>query len=607
MHSSKQLRINLLGHFRVTFENRPIEGLQADRYQSLLAYFILRAQTPQPRAQLANGFWPEVTEAKAKANLRKELYRFRQILPNADQFLHVTAQNIQWRPLYPFWSDVSEFESKIDEAVDPQTCPEAQVDALTQAIALYQGDLLPACCDDWIELERHRLYQLLINALTDLGSLLTELRDYRSAISHTQRLLKLEPLNESGYLTLMKCYTHQGKRSTALQVYYRCMTLLREEMGITPSKETRQFYEQLLLNGTPAQPLASDQAVSLSNKSAVELAQTVTQIDWGETPDTQFFYGRSKESKQLRQWIEQDRCRLVAVLGMGGIGKTFLVAKVAHELQTEFDFIIWRSLRNAPPLDTLLEDLVPFISNQQEGNCSITRLLHWLRQARCLVILDNMETIFKAGERAGQYRENYEAYGELLSIVGQANHKSCLLLTSREKPAEVAIIAESDPTVHVLQLEGSPEASLGLIEAKKLTGSQAEKELLCARYDYIPLSLQIISSSICDVFDGEISLFLEEDTLLFNDAKRLLDVQLERLSSLEKTVMTWLAINRDWTTIAELKANIYPSCYKTKLIEALESLCWRSLIKRRGSSYTQQSVIMEYMTHRLIEQISEEQ
>ncbi|MGD1950410.1 MAG: BTAD domain-containing putative transcriptional regulator, partial [Leptolyngbyaceae cyanobacterium] len=250
MGSSNQLRINLLGHFRLTFNDEPIEGLQTDRYQSLLAYLVLSAQTPQPRVQVASVFWPEITEKKAKANLRRELHRFRQILPNADQFVHVTTQTIQWQPQLPFWSDVSAFETTIAKTADRSS--KEKIKDLKQAIELYQGELLPTCYDDWIESERHRLHQLLLNALADLSLGLADLGDYRGAIAHTQRLLQLDPLHESGYLALMKYHAQQGERATALQVYHQCMTRLREEMGINPGAETRQFYEQLLLDETPS-------------------------------------------------------------------------------------------------------------------------------------------------------------------------------------------------------------------------------------------------------------------------------------------------------------------------------------------------------------------
>jgi hypothetical protein len=115
-------------------------------------------------------------------------------------------------------------------------------------------------------------------------------------------------------------------------------------------------------------------------------------IDWGESIDIDQFYGRKQEIATIKQWLIDDRCRLVALIGMGGIGKSSLAAKVGHELQTHFDFVIWRSLRNAPTVEGLLTDLVPFLSYQQDDKCTIDRLFHWLREFRCLVILDNAET-----------------------------------------------------------------------------------------------------------------------------------------------------------------------------------------------------------------------
>ncbi|MEM9767540.1 MAG: BTAD domain-containing putative transcriptional regulator [Cyanobacteria bacterium P01_D01_bin.71] len=612
MRSSRQLCINLFGNFQLTFEDQSAVGLQTERYQSMVAYLILKAPTPQPRSRMATLFWPDVSEAQAKASLRRELFRLRQALPEADRLLQVTSTTLHWQPQMPAWVDVTEFKKALQTAQQTEE-PQTQIAAFKQAIALYQGDLLPACYDDWIVPERERLQQLMLQALGDLCQLAVQVGDARSAVEYSQQLIQQEPLSEVGYLTLMKAHAQQGDRPAALQVYHQCMTLLREEMGIDPSAETRQFYEQLLvdevpsLRPRPSQSSPPDEPIPL-REPAVELAATgsTTQIDWGGAPDIRLFYGRSEESAQLRQWIQYDRCRLVAVLGMGGIGKTALVAKVAHDLQTDFDLIIWRSLRNAPPLEPLLEDLIPFLSAQQEMSYSVTRFVHWLRQSRCLIVLDNVETIFKGGEKAGQYRDGYEKYGELFLVTGQANHQSCLLLTSREKPAEVATFAEANPAVQSLQLDGSPEVALALVNNKQLIGTQAEKEQLCERCDHSPLSLQIVSSSIQDIFAGDISLFLEADIVLFNGAKRLLDNQFERLSALEKTVMTWLAINRDWTSLAELKTDIYPLCVMARLLEALESLCWRSLIQRQGNTYTQQPVIMEYVTDSLIEQVSDE-
>jgi hypothetical protein len=140
----------------------------------------------------------------------------------------------------------------------------------------------------------------------------------------------------------------------------------------------------------------------------------------------------------LTSWINIDGCRLVAILGMGGIGKTALSVKLAQTLIPNFEFIIWRSLRNVPPLETLLADLVPFLADRQDSQNTLFRLIHHLQNHRCLVILDNLETLFKGGECAGQLRDGYEDYGELLRLIAESNHQSCVILTSREKPAEVA-------------------------------------------------------------------------------------------------------------------------------------------------------------------------
>lgn len=331
--------------------------------------------------------------------------------------------------------------------------------------------------------------------------------------------------------------------------------------------------------------------------------------DWSEAVDVSVFYGRTDELNTLADWILHDHCRLIALLGMGGIGKSSLAAKVAHVLQNQFEYVVWRSLRDAPPLSTLLNDLVQFLSNQQETQANPSRLLHYLRTHRCLLILDNVETIFQEGDRAGYCRPDYEPYGDLFKLLGESSHQSCLLLTSREKPAEVGALEGSG--VRSLHLSGSVEAAIALIESRGLQGTEADKQQLCERYRCSPLALKIVATSIQSLFDGDIASFLEQDTIVFNGLRRLLEQQFERLSPLERTIMYWLAINREWTTVSDLMADIFPPVPRSSVLEALESLNWRSLVEKaqptgEKTRYTQQPVVMEYVTSHLTTAIATE-
>ncbi len=331
-----------------------------------------------------------------------------------------------------------------------------------------------------------------------------------------------------------------------------------------------------------------------------------SKADWGEGVDVTNFYGRATELATLTAWIATDGCRLVAMLGMGGIGKTALSVKLAQTLAPNFDFIIWRSLRNAPPLATLLADLVPFISTQQDTQNTLSRLIHHLQNHHCLVILDNLETIFQGGSCAGQFRDGYEDYGELLRSIAESNHQSCVILTSREKPAEVAMYAGESLQVRSFVLGGSREATQALLQAKGAFGTIECQQLLGDRYGNSPLAIKIVATSIRDLFDGDLDRFLQEETFVFNGVRKLLDRQFERLSALEQSIMYWLAINREWTTVAELYEDILPAVTRGKLLEALESLSWRSLIERKSGCYTLQPVVMEYITEMAIERVSQE-
>lgn len=349
-------------------------------------------------------------------------------------------------------------------------------------------------------------------------------------------------------------------------------------------------------------------------------------LDWGEAIDVSAFYGRTAELNKLEEWIRLDRCRLVALLGMGGIGKTALSVKLAETVLDDFEYLIWRSLRNAIPVENLLAELIQFFSNQQETELDlakdlesrISRLIYYLRQHRCLLVLDNVETILEK-ERAGNYREGYRGYGELLQRIGEVRHQSCLLLTSREKPKEISWLEGDSLPVRSICLSG-----LSVVEAREIfqdkgdfAGVGEDWQALIQHYAGNPLALKMVAPAIRDKFNSDLADFLHflaDYPLVFDDIRDLLDRQFDRLSQEEKEAMYWLAINRELVSVSELREDLLSLAAKSNLLETLKGLGWRSLIEVAGSTqtetkkakFTQQPVVMEYMSERLIDKVTSE-
>ncbi|MBD2293423.1 pentapeptide repeat-containing protein [Anabaena sphaerica FACHB-251] len=362
----------------------------------------------------------------------------------------------------------------------------------------------------------------------------------------------------------------------------------------------------------------SDYTRPTSTLEELETRQANPQYDWQEAPDVSVFFGRSEELLQLRQWILEERCRLVGLLGIGGIGKSTLAVKLGRQIQSEFEVVVWRSLQNAPPVDeqitNILQSLLSALRKEMvipESFASLlSKLMECLQSNRCLLILDNVETILSGGQ-TGQYRPGYEGYGQLLKRVGEVPHNSCVLFTSREKPREMIPLEGERTGVKSLPLKGlNPTEGKQLFQEKgQFTATEREWQVLIKHYGGNPLALKMVAAGTQELFDGRIApllKYVEHGILIFEDIGDLLERQFYHLSAVQEEVMYWLAINREPVSIAELAADIVTSSSQGLVLSAITFLLQRSLIERSSEHFFLQPVVMAYTTQRLVKQVCQQ-
>jgi WD40 repeat protein/transcriptional regulator with XRE-family HTH domain len=340
-------------------------------------------------------------------------------------------------------------------------------------------------------------------------------------------------------------------------------------------------------------------------------------VDWGDALTVPTFYGREQERTQLVQWIVQEHCRVVSVLGMGGIGKSALAITLMHQVANSegkprpYEVVIFRSLRDSPSCEALLDDCLPVLSSQPLSTVPasleyrISLLLELLRKVHAFIVLDNLEGLLEEGDIRGRFRPGFEGYQVLLRRVAETAHQSCVLLTSREKIAELRALEGAQSPVRSLRVSGLDLAACKQIFAEKgATGTPQDQERLAEVYAGNPLALKIVVETITELFAGDIGQFLSEGIVIFGSISNLLDEQFARLSALEQAVLRWLAIAREPVTIDELLAILVVPLPRVQVLEAIDSLRRRSLIEQGQfhASITLQAVVLEYMTALLIEE-----
>src|SRR5687767_9976162 len=266
-----RLQVRLLGAVEIILDGRRLRAFDSLRLQRFLALIALR-RDPQHRSRLAFDLWPDSDERQARTNLRKLLHDFRHSLPVIGKFVEIDNETVRWIPSGPTEVDVLRFRDAM-AAGD-----------LEFAARLYSGDLLPACYDDWVLDERAKLRAEAYGALVRLTEEAAGRDDHKATIRYAQRIIDLEPTDETAVRIQMEAHLALGDRAAALRAYHRFAEVLERELAVAPGEAIGAMYQRLR-----AGPLHHDEVQGAA--PCKDLAPIA------ESP----FVGRDFESNQLSE------------------------------------------------------------------------------------------------------------------------------------------------------------------------------------------------------------------------------------------------------------------------------------------------------------------
>jgi predicted ATPase/DNA-binding SARP family transcriptional activator len=404
-----RLTLSFLGTFLVTLDERLLTHFRSDKVKSLLAYLAIEAGQPHLRTKLSTLFWPDEPDSVARQNLRQSLYQLRQLLgEQVDQsppFLRITRDTVQWNPAAAATLDVTAFLTHLEQH------------ELAEAVALYRGDLLMGLTcgsvpfEEWLLFTRERYHHLALDALFELTEEALVGADYARARTYAQRQLALEPWREEAHRQLMLALACSGERSAALAHYEVCCRVLETELGVTPARETVALYEQIR-TGTLDVPMQTSSQPAVSVQMQATAGRSLRHnLPAQPTP----FIGRKQDLALIGDRLDDPTCRLLTIVGPGGMGKTRLALQAAQSI---LDFGFWISdsaMPDNPPKSkvqnpkfedglffvslagvTAADRLVSTITSVLEltfhgGADSKTQLLDYLKPCSLLLVLDNCE------------------------------------------------------------------------------------------------------------------------------------------------------------------------------------------------------------------------
>ena len=563
-----RLYLYALGPPRVECDDQPIE-IARRKALALLVYLVVTGQS-HSRDALSTLFWPEYSQSRARAGLRRALAELKKTL--GEGWLEVDRDTAEPNPEADVWLDVDRFrhllaESRTHDHPEDEVCSDC-LPRLTEAAALYGDDFMAGftlrdspAFDDWQFFQTQGLRDELAGALDRLAHGLGTQGQFEQAIAHARRRLALDPLHEPAHRHLMQLYAWAGQRAAALRQYQECTRILEEELAVPPEEETTQLY-QAIKEKRVLPPPAKPRVLPLARE---EERQRVVNAPPQAVSD--LFRDRVTEMAALANHIGGEAPRLISVVGRAGMGKTALACKVLDDLARNrhpdappINGLIYLTASELS-LDRLVHDVGEMLGQparsqlaqrwaapEEELTSKIDAVLTALKEEdRYVILLDNLEDLLDATGRLTD--------PDLACFVDRCLHSQSgvrLVVTSRERPyvppegrrrAPRVILDEGLPLDEACEMlrDLDPDGELGLRDA-----SQSDLEQAARLAQRMPRALELLAFVLLQA-EGTLILdhLLEQEELFLDDelvVERLVEQVYCRLDDDGRRVVEALAV-----------------------------------------------------------------
>ena len=609
------LALTLFGAPQVRLKDKVIADFHSSKAQALLYYLAVTGRA-HSRVALAGLFWGDLSDTQARVNLSKCLSNLRKLLGD---HLTISRQVIEFNRESSYWLDVEQLldAALSTEPIDAQTAGAPSTNTTAQKVdKLYQGDFLEGFYvqnapefEQWVQLERERLQETYLYSLSALAEQSSQDGDLGSAIRYMQKILSIEPWQEKAHRQLMGLYAQNGQRSAAIAQFESCRANLQDELAVDPSQETIELLEKIRdrWDGLQAR-----------NGAARPTATPAPSHNLPAQPTP--FVGRASEIDDLLDRLADPNCRLLTLVGPGGIGKTRLSIEVATRLiatdtELSITFVPLAGVSSGSGLVAAIAQALQFRFYEEVPPRQ--QLLNFLKEKQHLLILDNFE----------QLVEEVELLTDILLAAGKVK----LLVTSREAlslqeewfypvgglayPATVAQNVGIDGKADAVALFQQCALRTGSDSAKALETEDALKHILhiCQLVDGIPLGIELATTWLHVMSVAEVAVEIEKGLDILTT--RMRNVSQRHQSMRAVLEQSWALLN-DNEQDASMKLAIFRDGFDRQAaqlvvstsIVTLAALVEKSLLTvASDGSYQMHKMLQQFLCEKLQEMPAEQE